>query len=57
MSGPIGEEDSIVGIDEGVGIIQSDLVFSVVSAVSLLMAEELALKGVGVTSLENARWL
>ena len=57
MGGPIGKEDSIVGIDKGVGIIQSDLVFSVVLAVSLLMAEELALKGVGMCVVcSNARF-
>ena len=48
VGGSISEEDSIVSIDEGVGVVQSDLVFSVVLAVSMLMAEEPALKGVSM---------
>ena len=48
MGGPIGEEDSIVSVDEGIGVVQNDLVLGVVLTVSMLAAEEPALEGVSM---------
>jgi hypothetical protein len=48
VSGSVGEEDSIASINEGVGVIQSDLVAGVVLAISTLAAEEPALKGMSM---------
>ena len=48
MGSPVGEEDSIVGIDEGVMVIQSVLEFGVVLIVPMLAAEEVALEGMSV---------
>ena len=49
MGSSIGKEDSIVGVDKSLGVIQSDLVPSMVLIVSVLMAEPPVLKGVGVS--------
>ena len=48
MGGSICKEDSIASVDEGVGVVQSDLVAGVILAVPTLMAEELALKGMSM---------
>ena len=48
VGGPVGKEDSIVGVDEGIGVVQSDLVCVVVLTVSVFVAEEPALESMGI---------
>ena len=56
VGGSIGEEDSIVGIDKGVMVVQSALVPGMVLTVPMFLAEELTLKGVSMCIVHlNAR--
>ena len=48
VGGSIGEEDSVSGIDKGVGAVQGDLVAGVVLTVSVFVAEPPVLEGVSV---------
>ena len=48
VGGPVGEEDSIAGVNEGVGDVQSVLVAGVVLTVPTFTTEELTLEGVSM---------
>ena len=56
MRGPVRKEDSIAGVDEVCGIVQSDLVVSVVLTVSMFMAEPPVLKGMSVCVVLLSAW-